>query len=116
MVAKEAGIKLSIACSLSGSLLPYTSLTMAFIPTMLTAALAFAFLPVSQAAVFPRSACRCLPGDTCWPTAQNWANLNNTVGGRLVATVPLAAPCHDPSYNAAVCTNIKNLWAFPNLQ
>ena len=84
--------------------------------TFLAAALAFTFLPVSQGAAAPQPSCRCLPGDPCWPKSQEWKTLNDTVGGRLVATTPLAAPCHDPTYNATECANIKALWAFPNLQ
>jgi hypothetical protein len=89
---------------------------MATISNLLAATLAFAFLSVSQVAVSPRAPCRCLPGDSCWPSAQDWSRLNGTVEGRLVATVPLAAPCHDPMYSSAECLNIKNLWTFPNLQ
>ena len=89
---------------------------MASLSSLFAAALAFTFLPVSYPAASPQPSCRCLPGDTCWPKAQEWASLNSTVGGRLVATVPLAAPCHDPTYNATECANIKSLWALPNLQ
>ncbi|KAL6716011.1 hypothetical protein ACLMJK_006973 [Lecanora helva] len=88
---------------------------MASLSSILAAAFALAFLPVSHSAAAPQPSCRCLPGDTCWPKPQDWASLNKTVGGRLIATVPLAAPCHDPTYNGAECANIKNLWALPNL-
>jgi hypothetical protein len=47
--------------------------------------------------------CRYLPGDVGWPTAAQWNNLNSTVGGRLVTTYPLGSPCHDPTYDAAMC-------------
>lgn len=89
---------------------------MAPLPIFVAAALTFTILQTSQAAVSPRPACRCLPGDSCWPDSQIWGGLNSTVGGRLVATVPLAAECHNPTYNAAECSNIANLWTFPNLQ
>ncbi len=89
---------------------------MASLSTFLAAALASTFFPVSQGAAARQPLCRCLPGDTCWPKSQEWTTLNNTVGGRLIVTKPLAAPCHDPTYNAAECANLKNLWAYPNLQ
>lgn len=60
-----------------------------------------------------RSNCRYLPGDANWPSLRDWANLNSTVEGRLIQTVPLAAPCHDPTYNQAVCTQYLASWAFP---
>lgn len=60
--------------------------------------------------------CKCFPGDKCWPSPQEWAAFNATVGGRLVATVPLGAPCHDDTfttYNKAACDNVKLLWPLP---
>ncbi|KAL9110540.1 MAG: hypothetical protein Q9227_004898 [Pyrenula ochraceoflavens] len=51
--------------------------------------------------------CRCMIGDPCWPTEDVWSKLNSTVGGRLIKTVPLASPCHDPTYNAEACDALK---------
>ena len=62
------------------------------------------------------SSCRCLPGDNCWPSPQEWAQLNATVQGRLIATVPLGAPCHDPTYNATECSHLKEEWPFNEIQ
>ncbi|KAJ5151454.1 uncharacterized protein N7482_010706 [Penicillium canariense] len=47
--------------------------------------------------------CRCSPGDACWPAPSAWASLNSNVGGRLVATVPIGSPSHDPTYNTTAC-------------
>ncbi|OJD30446.1 fad binding domain protein [Diplodia corticola] len=57
--------------------------------------------------------CRCLPGDDCWPTASEWQQLNETVDGRLVATIPLAAPCHDPAFNSSTCDTLRESWQWP---
>lgn len=62
------------------------------------------------------SDCHCLPGDSCWPSTSSWDSLNNTVGGRLVATVPIGTPCHDPNYNGAECTNLQDDWYLPQTQ
>ncbi|KAF5865579.1 hypothetical protein ETB97_003423 [Aspergillus alliaceus] len=59
------------------------------------------------------SGCHCLPGDSCWPSASSWESLNSTVGGRLVATVPIGSPCHDPTYDAAACAALKSNWTVP---
>ncbi|KAJ6023922.1 FAD linked oxidase N-terminal [Penicillium herquei] len=56
------------------------------------------------------STCRKLPQDGDWPSAQDWARLNQTVGGRLIATVPVAHVCHDPTYNATACAWFKDNW------
>ncbi|KAM0119401.1 hypothetical protein ACP6JC_003914 [Aspergillus fumigatus] len=60
--------------------------------------------------------CRCLPGDSCWPSPASWAALNSTVGGRLVATVPIGSPCHDPTYDAAACAALRDAWNLPQTQ
>ncbi|KAK4206717.1 FAD-binding domain-containing protein [Rhypophila decipiens] len=53
--------------------------------------------------------CRAVPGGPGWPSADRWVALNSTVGGRLIAPVPPAAPCHadQASYNETTCTNLK---------
>ncbi|KAI1213860.1 FAD binding domain protein [Annulohypoxylon truncatum] len=67
----------------------------------------------------PQSQCRCFPGDTCWPSAEEWDSLNKTVGGRLIATVPIASPCHDSfpgvSFDAEKCAQIQANWGRPEL-
>jgi hypothetical protein len=60
--------------------------------------------------------CHCLPGDKCWPSAEKWDALNSTVGGRLIATVPVGSPCHDPTYDAAACKELQTDWNFPQTQ
>lgn len=56
--------------------------------------------------------CKCFPGDHCWPSKQDWDSLNQTVDGRLVATVPLASPCYHSwdNYDNATCTELRDTW------
>lgn len=65
-------------------------------------------------AIESQPACRCFPGDSCWPTEKTWEQLNKTVGGRLIATVPLATPCHGDDYDELQCQNIRDTWHLPN--
>ena len=60
--------------------------------------------------------CRCLPGDLCWPAAPAWSNLNTKLGGRLIKTVPIGSPCHDPTYDAAACQALQDNWTHPQPQ
>lgn len=65
--------------------------------------------------------CKSIPGDTAWPADQEWGLLNETVGGRLIATVPAASVCHtggvfDGRFNASECQWLKALWNFPIAQ
>ncbi|EFQ34535.1 FAD binding domain-containing protein [Colletotrichum graminicola] len=54
--------------------------------------------------------CKCFPGDSCWPVTAQWDALNTTVGGNLIATIPLGSPCHDPTYDAATCASLQSAW------
>ena len=43
---------------------------------------------------------RCTPQDDCWPSSDEWAQLNDQLGGRLMQDVePWFAPCHSSDYN-----------------
>lgn len=54
-----------------------------------------------------------MPGDSCWPSAATWSQLNTTVGGSLIATVPIGSPCHDPNYDAVACAALQDEWTLP---
>lgn len=60
--------------------------------------------------------CKCFPGDACWPSEREWNALNRTVGGRLIATVPLAQACHDPNFDPVRCEALRKDWQNPTLQ
>ncbi|ERF75988.1 hypothetical protein EPUS_01354 [Endocarpon pusillum Z07020] len=60
--------------------------------------------------------CRNLAGDEDWPSSAEWAQLNDTVHGRLIATKPLAQSCHVPTLDATECANVKADWTWPDLQ
>lgn len=60
--------------------------------------------------------CRAIPDTSSWPSTRKWASLNNTVEGRLISTVPLAAPCHltfnnQSTYNKEECDKIIAGWS-----
>ncbi|KAI0543534.1 FAD/FMN-containing isoamyl alcohol oxidase MreA [Xylaria curta] len=62
--------------------------------------------------------CRCYPGDTCWPSTSVWESFNATINGQLIATTPLAAPCHNDAfslYNVTECADLQAAWFTPNL-
>ncbi|KAJ5947494.1 FAD binding domain protein [Penicillium verhagenii] len=66
-----------------------------------------------QASESSSSECRCFPGDDCWPSTSVWNAFNQSVDGRLVATVPLATPCHTPHYDEEACASLKTGWDLP---
>ncbi|PYH83210.1 FAD-binding domain-containing protein [Aspergillus uvarum CBS 121591] len=85
-------------------------------PTALAAAAATGTATSSPSQQPAASACRYIPGDRGWPAASTWTRLNATVGGRLLATNPLAHSCHDPTYDNATCTTLERQWGEPSLQ
>lgn len=64
-------------------------------------------------------ACKCYPGDYCWPNNGQWQKLNNTVGGNLRVNTPPGAPCYNTfkgplgdvkTYNQAECDKVTSNW------
>ncbi|RWA09890.1 hypothetical protein EKO27_g5203 [Xylaria grammica] len=62
--------------------------------------------------------CKNIPGDLHWPSHSEWARLNSTVHGRLIAATPIASVCHDPYFDDDACMALKTTWPFvdPHLQ
>ena len=87
---------------------------------MLASPVIFIWLLVSLCLVAfgANSTCRCFPGDSCWPSISEWNAFNASLGGKLTATVPLAAPCHQEfagthPYNQTVCDQLQQEWLLP---
>ncbi|KAI1087979.1 FAD-binding domain-containing protein [Rostrohypoxylon terebratum] len=49
--------------------------------------------------------CKVFPGDEAWPAPEEWARLNETLGGALLRPKPVAAACYQgPDFDEAECT------------
>lgn len=67
--------------------------------------------------------CRSIPGDEAWPTREDWRLLNQTVDGKLVATIPIAAVCHHSAstddigehstFDQEACDALRSEWFWP---
>lgn len=88
----------------------FTTMKTSCLPFGLCAALAFVLGAADS------SRCKCFPGDDCWPSKEEFEALNNTVNGRLVATVPLAIECHDPHFDNMTCSVLQSEWLQPPVQ
>jgi hypothetical protein len=95
---------------------------LSLLPLLLVSALALAAPEVESTALHQRAdararrQCRCFPGDQCWPSNSEWSQFNRTLGGKLIATVPIASACHNDAfgpYNADQCTKLRSVWGFP---
>lgn len=58
------------------------------------------------------AACKAVPGTPGWPSSEEWANFNNSLGGVLLMPPPPGGVCHQgqPNYNAALCPNVTTEW------
>lgn len=70
-------------------------------------------LPLGTMGANPSASCYCMPGDPCWPSADAWSQFNDTLSGRLIATVPIGSPCHNPNYDADACNALQAEWTLP---
>ncbi|CDM36385.1 FAD-binding, type 2 [Penicillium roqueforti FM164] len=75
----------------------------------------FCIISILQPSTGLSSNCRCMPGDTCWPSSDDWSRFNTFIGGWLVNTQPLGQPCHDPLYIANECRSLRQQWTKPEL-
>ncbi|KAF7950063.1 hypothetical protein EAE96_007364 [Botrytis aclada] len=71
--------------------------------------------PASAIPANRNKSCRYLPDDLQWPSVQGWNELNGTVGGRLIKTIPLGSPCHDPTYDGNACAYLQDSWDVPQI-
>jgi hypothetical protein len=74
------------------------------------------FGAISASAQPAASECKTFPGDKTWPAKADWDAFNQTVNGRLVATVPLGTPCHGSDFNNATCESLKTQWQTEKIQ
>ena len=69
--------------------------------------------------------CRFVPLDPEWPSIEEWASLNISVEGHLIATVPSGSPCFRSTYDVKTkktglntfdekqCNDVKANWHMP---
>ncbi|RDW67504.1 hypothetical protein BP6252_08900 [Coleophoma cylindrospora] len=73
----------------------------------------FGFDDVAGANITARNQpkCKTFPGDPLWPQEWVWSIFNVLLGGSLLKTVPIAAPCYSgPHYDLDRCTIVVNNW------
>ncbi|KAI1298197.1 hypothetical protein F5Y03DRAFT_368218 [Xylaria venustula] len=87
-------------------------------PSLLWLSNPVAAVPHTHDATRANQSCKVVPGDEGWPDREAWERLNQTVGGRLIATVPQAAVCHPGGYagiepNDTQCALLAENWSLP---
>lgn len=73
---------------------------------------------VSSADRLKSGACKVFPGDANWPSQDVWRVFDKLIGGALIETVPLAAPCYQNLgvYSSEKCAVIHANWTNAYLQ
>lgn len=71
---------------------------------------------ISGSSSRPQAQCKAIPGDEAFPEKHLWDKLNVTVGGRLIATAPVAGVCHGEGYDKIKCSSLKQYWDYPQPQ
>ncbi|KAJ5113436.1 FAD-dependent isoamyl alcohol oxidase [Penicillium angulare] len=77
--------------------------------------LALLSAPLALAEISHGSTCRNIHGDAGWPRPYEWAELNQTVNGQLIQTVPMGSVCHHEPfgvYNQTACDELRQDWDF----
>ena len=61
---------------------------------------------------YAHAACKAAPGASGWPSTEDWAGFNTSLGGVLLKPPPPGGVCHpgQPNYDAALCPAVINLW------
>lgn len=62
--------------------------------------------------------CKAYPGDTAWPSKEEWDALDKSMNGALIPTVPIAAPCYQDwnRFDQQKCDAIIANWTSPYFQ
>lgn len=63
--------------------------------------------------------CKAFPGSDDWPSDQAWSDFDQAVGGALIKTIPLAAPCYNSwpeQRDPEKCAEVIQLWNKPLYQ
>ncbi|KAB5559638.1 hypothetical protein GE09DRAFT_1172619 [Coniochaeta sp. 2T2.1] len=62
--------------------------------------------------------CKVFPGDAEWPSPPTWDIFDRVLGGALIETVPVAAPCYKNLglYDAGKCARVRDSFTNPYFQ
>ncbi|KAK2806808.1 hypothetical protein FQN50_005670 [Emmonsiellopsis sp. PD_5] len=61
--------------------------------------------------------CKCVQGDSCWPSGAEWKHFDKAVGGRLIKTEPVAQSCYPgEGEDRAECAYVTENWANQEFQ
>ncbi|KAI8665020.1 FAD-binding PCMH-type domain-containing protein [Fusarium sp. Ph1] len=61
--------------------------------------------------------CRCVPGQSCWPSDVEWKSFNRLVGETLIKTEPVAQSCYPgDTQDLEKCAYVNKMWTDQDFQ
>lgn len=68
--------------------------------------------------VIPETGCKAFPGESYWPTQDQWSRLASLTAEALIKGEPSAAVCYEewPQYDARDCALVTGKWGSPKFQ
>ena len=72
----------------------------------------FAYLAYFALSTFALPKCKTAPSDNSWPLDENWVELNNSIDGTLIKTIPIASSCWpgNPFNSPESCAVVQRNW------
>lgn len=69
-------------------------------------------VPLSALVGNAHAACKTVPGTPRWPSSEEWASFNTSLGGVLLMPPPPGGVCHQgqPNYNPTLCPTVIKEW------
>ena len=77
---------------------------------MVLSILAFLGIGIPLTAWASNSGCLCTYGQSCWPSASTFAQLQSQVSQPLIYPLPTASPCYPPSDPSGNCAEVVANW------
>ncbi|CEI65633.1 hypothetical protein FVEN_g8890 [Fusarium venenatum] len=63
------------------------------------------------------SQCKCIPGQSCWPSSSDWRAFDEQVDGGLIKTQPIAQSCYPgPAEDLKHCAYVNKMWSDQDFQ
>ncbi|SCV36791.1 related to isoamyl alcohol oxidase [Fusarium fujikuroi] len=79
--------------------------------------LLLAVLAVCTGAIGSAPRCKCIPGQSCWPSSAEWKAFNKKIGGGLIKTEPIAQSCYPgPEKDLKHCAYVNKMWSDQDFQ
>ncbi|KAI7760665.1 hypothetical protein LZL87_007877 [Fusarium oxysporum] len=76
-----------------------------------------AVLAVGTEAIGSTPRCKCVPGQSCWPSPSEWKTFDKKISSSLIKTEPIAQSCYPgPEKDLKQCAYVNRMWSDQDFQ